>query len=38
LNGKKAEYGTAAGAQDKVRQEKIRALKEVFLREKPSSP
>jgi hypothetical protein len=38
LNGKKAEYGTAAGAQDKARQEKIRALKEIFLREKPSSP
>jgi len=42
LNGKKADYGTtgssADGAQDKAKQEKIRALKEIFLREKPSSP
>jgi hypothetical protein len=37
LNGKKPADG-AAGAQDKARQEKIRALKEVFLRERPSSP
>jgi hypothetical protein len=42
LNGKKAEYGTAGssgdGTQNKARQEKIRALKEIFLRERPSSP
>jgi hypothetical protein len=42
LNGKKAGYRTAGsgadGNQDKVREEKIRALKETFLRERPSSP
>jgi hypothetical protein len=42
LNGKKAGYratGSAAeGNQDKVREEKIRALKETFLKERPSSP
>jgi len=42
LNGKKADYGTtgssADGIQDKAKQEKIRALKELFLRERPSSP
>jgi hypothetical protein len=37
LNGKKPADGTS-GAQDSARQEKIRALKEVFLRERPSSP
>jgi len=38
LNGKKAEYGTAGGSQDRVRMEKIRALKEAFLKERPLSP
>jgi len=39
LNGKKAGYNSAAeGNQDSVREEKIRALKETFLRERPSSP
>jgi len=42
LNGKKADYkttGSAADAnQDKVREEKIRALKETFLKERPPSP
>lgn len=39
LNGKKANYKTAAdGNQDGVREEKIRALKETFLKERPPSP
>ena len=38
LNGKKAEYGTAGGSQDRVRMEKIKALKEAFLKERPLSP
>jgi len=42
LNGKKADYkttGSAADAnKDKVREEKIRALKEAFLKERPPSP
>lgn len=39
LNGKNAGHKTAAdGDQDKVREEKIRALKETFLKETPQSP
>jgi hypothetical protein len=42
LDSKKAGYGTsgsaADGNQDRVRMEKIRVLKETFLRERPSSP
>ncbi|MCU0594726.1 MAG: hypothetical protein MUC98_04585 [Desulfobacterota bacterium] len=42
LNGKKAGQGTAGtsadGTQDRAKQEKIRALKDQFLRERPSSP
>jgi len=38
LNGKKAEYGTAGGNQNRAREEKIRFFKEAFLRERPSSP
>jgi hypothetical protein len=42
LNGKRAGYrATGSGAdgnQDSVREEKIRALKDAFLRERPSSP
>lgn len=38
VNGKRADYGRAGGAQDEARQEKIRQLKEFFLRERPSSP
>jgi hypothetical protein len=42
LDAKSAEHGTsgsaAGGNQDRVRMEKIRVLKETFLRERPSSP
>jgi hypothetical protein len=42
LNGKKANFGTTGsgpnGTQNTAREEKIRALKETFLKESPSSP
>jgi hypothetical protein len=41
LNGKRADNRTGSstdGSQNKAREEKIRALKEIFLRERPSTP
>jgi ribosomal protein L12E/L44/L45/RPP1/RPP2 len=42
LNGKRAAHKTAGssadGSQNKAREEKIRALKEMFLRERASTP